>query len=392
MERMINTATPEEMRGQDTTVREMLHAAVIEARAMPDNRAAAAACRVLAGALQEVGEPAAAEPLARRALAINRAALGESSAETIESGLLAARIGAERGRTDEAVREVRAWRDLALRRFGPDHAVSLRSAMALEYALNPDDPAQLAEAETLLNDTVQRMTALHGPDGRATLSAMSDLCALYLNSQRVGAALPLAREVYQRRLRLLGEDHPETLVAMGNLTAALANTNALDQALELNARNIELAVRVLGIDHPSTQYARSNRIQMLWRLNRLKEAEGEARAVWEARTRRLGPDTRLAMTARGLYISVILAQARFDEVEPMIREFIARNDALFGPHDPDTLQAVTLLWDWAEGKDDRATMDAAAARLKGTRFDPAVAVQQPPIGSKKKDKPGSTPP
>jgi hypothetical protein len=142
-----------------------------------------------------------------------------------------------------------------------------------------------------------------------------------------------------------------------------------------------LAVKVLGPDHPSTQFARSNRVQFLARQHRFKEAAAEAKSVWEARVRRLGPDTRLAMTAQGLYIQCVLWQANFAESEPLIRAYIARNEELFGPKDDDTLQAVTLLWDWAEGKGDKVTMDAVARRLKGTRFDPANAVQQPPVGT-----------
>lgn len=381
MERMIISTSPAETRGQDVTVREMLRASVIEVRSMPDNRAAATACRLLAEAMQEIGEPAGAEPLARRALSINRELLGDEDPETIEAAVLAAHIAAQRGKQADALKEARAWREVAVRRFGPDSRIALRTAMVLEYSLSNDDPTQLKEGEQLLKDTISRMQRVFGPTDRATISAISDLCALYLNSHRAEMALPLAEEAYAARSKLLGDDHPETIVAMGNLTAALADLGMLDRALELNAENVELAIRVLGPDHPSTQFARSNRAQLLLRQRRFVEAEKEARAVWDARSRRLGPDTRLAMSSQGLTIACVMAQGRFDEAEKLIRAYIARNEVLFGAGDDDTLQAVTLLYDWAEGKGDKAQMDAAARRLKGTRFDPAETVQAPPVGS-----------
>lgn len=389
MQRMIYASSPEETRGQDVTVREMLSAAVIEARSMPDDRAAAAACRLLAESLQDIGEPAQAEPLARRALAIHRATHGEKHPDTIQSGLQVAHISSQRGQRS-ALNEARAWRDMAVAEQGPDSSLALKAAMTLEYCLDPNIPEQAAESEAILNDTVQRMTRLHGRHGRTTLSALSDLAALYLNLQRPADALPLAQEVFDARAALLGEDHPETIVSMGNLTAAVANVGQNDRALELNARTIELAERVLGADHPSTQYARSIRAQLFLRQARFKDAETQARAVLDARTRRLGPDTRLAMQARGLYITCVMAQGRLDEAEKMIREYITRNETLFGVNDDDTLLSVTLLYDLAEAKGDKATLDAVTQRLKGSRYDPAKAVQQPPAGTVP-DKSGTPP-
>ncbi|MFT3685334.1 MAG: serine/threonine-protein kinase [Phycisphaerales bacterium] len=382
MQRMIDAGSPDETRGQDVTVREMLKAAVIEVRSMPDDRATATACRLLAEAVQEVGEPVTAEPLARRALAINRVVRGEDDGETIESGLLAAHIAAQRGQPD-ALKEAREWRDRVVGLMGPDARLSLRAAMVLEYCLDPNVSEQARESEALLNDTIERMTRVHGRHDRVTLSALSDLAALYLNLQRGAEALPLTQEVYEARKDILGEDHPETIVSLGNLTAALANMGQFDRALELNARNVALAEKVFGPDHPSTQYARSNLAQLLLRQSRFKEAEAQARAVWEARSRRLGPNTRLALQAQGLMIACVMSQGkeRFDEAEQMVRAFIARNEELFGPKDDDTLQAVTLLYDLAEGKGDKATMAAVTERLKGTRFDPTNAVQQPAVGT-----------
>lgn len=382
MERMINAATPAETRGQDITLKEMLRAAAVEVRSMPDDRATATACLLLAEALQEAGDPAAGEPLARRSLSINRSVLGDDAAETVESGLLVAHIAAERGQPD-ALKTAREWRERAVARFGPDARLSLKAAMALEYCLDLNVPAQAVESEALLKDTVDRMTRVHGRHDRVTLSALSDLGAFYLNTQHGGDALPIVQEVYDARKAVLGEDHPETIVAMGNLTAALANAGQMDRALELNARNVELADRVFGADHPSTQFARSNRAQLLLRQSRFKEAEAEARNVWEARKRRLGPDTRLTMQAQGLMIASILSQGkeRFDEAEKLVDAYVARNEELFGPRDDDTLQACTLLYDLAEGKGDKETMDAVSRRLKGTRFDPANTVQQPPVGT-----------
>ncbi len=381
MGRMIASSSPRETRGQDVTVREMLRASVREVRSMPDDRATATACRLLAEALQEVGEPVEAEPLARRALSIDRELLGENDRETIEAGVLSAHIATQRGRQTEAIAQARAWREIALSRYGPDDRLTLRTAMVLEYALGADNPDEVAEAEALLRDTIDRMRRTMPASDRSVFAAMNDLCALLLTSHRPAEALPLAEEVYSARVAALGEDHPDTIMSMGNLTAALSSVGKFDRALELNARNIELALKVLGPDHPSTQYARTNRAQLLLRTGRFKEAEGVAKEVWEARKRRLGPDTRLTMDSRGVYIASILAQARFNEADPLIREYIARNEELFGPKDDDTLKAITLLYDLAEGKGDKEELAAVTKRLKGTRFDPETATQLPPVGS-----------
>jgi serine/threonine protein kinase len=383
--RMIAASTPNEARGQDVTVREMLRAATREVRSMPDDRATATACRLLADALQEVGELADAEPLARRALAIDREQLGEDARETIEAGILTSHIAMQRGRQTEALTDARSWRERCVSKYGLDDRLSFRTAMAVEYALGCTDPAETGEAEALLRDTIERIHRVLPLSDRNLYAADSDLCALLLNTGRPAEALPIAEEVYKKRSEILGEDHPETLIAMSNLTGALADMGDMKRALELNARNVELSIKVLGPDHPGTQYARQNWAQLLLRQGRCKEAEPIAKATWEARARRLGADTRPTMDSQGLYISCVLNQAKFDEAEPMIRAFIARNEELFGPRDDDTLKAVTLLYDLAEGRGDKKELEAVTTRLKGTKFDPAKMQQLPAIGSQPKE-------
>ncbi|MDP1660817.1 MAG: serine/threonine-protein kinase [Phycisphaerales bacterium] len=377
MQRMVSAGTPAETRGQDVTVREMLRSAARDIKNAPEDRATAAACRMLAEALRESGSPAEGEPLARRALAIERRLSGEESRTAIDAAVEVAHLASMLGKEAEARNEARRLYALCQRVYGPDDQLTLRSAMTLQFTLGENGPAEREEGERLVRDVVARLSRQVPPNDRRLLVVKNDLTALLLNQGRGADALPLAQEVHDLRVESLGVDHPDTIVSMSNLTAALSLNGRRDDALAVNTRAVGVAQSVLGPDHPSTLFVKFNRAQLLAQTGKLEEAEAEAKAVWEGRIKRLGPDTRLTLTSQGLYAALLLEQKRLDEAEPLITSLVQRSERSLGSADEDTHQTIALLWDLADARKDKAGMDAAAARLKGTRYDPAK-LQQPP--------------
>ena len=249
--------------------------------------------------LQEKAEFGLAEPLMRRALAINEASYG----------------------TDH-----------------PRTAVALNNLAQLLEATN-----RLAEAEPLIRRAIAINEASFGPDHPQTAVALNNLAQLLQATNRLAEAEPLIRRAIAINEASFGPDHPQTAVALNNLAQLLQATNRLAEAEPLIRRAIAINEASFGPDHPQTAVALNNLAQLLQATNRLAEAEPLIRRALAIDERAFGADHPNVARDLTTLAELLRDTKRLAEAEPLIRRAIAINEASFGTEHPQTAVALSNL-------------------------------------------------
>ena len=169
--------------------------------------------------LTEAGDYAGAEPLLRRALAIDEKALG-----------------ADR----------------------PDVAASLNNLAALLYP-----KGDYAGAEPLLRRALAISEKALGPDHPHVALALNNLGALLAAKGDYAGAEPLYRRALTIDEKALGPDHPNVANILDNLAGLLYAKGDYAAAEPLLRRALAIDERALGPDHPSTQQVKSHLDELL---------------------------------------------------------------------------------------------------------------------------------
>lgn len=164
--------------------------------------------------------------------------------------------GIEHARRDFAAAEPFARRGLALRRvLGDDEAIAADS-VALAAIL--DGQQKFDEAEALYREA---LVVLEGsPDRNAAeiAVALNNLGAQYVARGRTSEALTLLTRSRRLKCIYLGEDHPDVAVTLNNLAEARRRAGEFAEAQPLYRRAIEIFEDSLGAEHPKTAACRRN--------------------------------------------------------------------------------------------------------------------------------------
>jgi tetratricopeptide (TPR) repeat protein len=246
----------------------------------------------LAGLFQAKAAHIRAEPLFRRALAINEASLGADH-PTVATGLnnLAGLLQAT-NRLTEAEPLYRRALAIDEASLGPDHpegATDLNNLAGLLQATN-----RLAEAEPLYRRALAIDEASLGADHPAVATDLNNLALLLQDTNRLAEAEPLFRRALAIGEASLGANHPTVATRLNNLALLLQATNRLTEAEPLYRRALAIDEASLGADHPDVARDLNNLALLLRATNRLAEAEPlyrRALAIDEASLGADHPDT-----------------------------------------------------------------------------------------------------
>jgi tetratricopeptide (TPR) repeat protein len=237
--------------GDTVTVRRLLdlQAAGLD-RAYADNPALKAEMmEVLADGYDRLGLYQAAEPLARGALALRRAAPGND--EALAASLnLHGWIQHELGRFAEAEPFLREA--IAIRRAGgPLTRVDLsRSLNDLGVVLQAQQ--RYPEADSVLSEALAIRRAEFGDEHRSVGITANNLAAGYYFEKRLDEAVATQEVALHALQRAVGPDHQRTIVARSNL-AAFRSARGDWRAAAAEYRNLlDQQTRLQGRDHPVT--------------------------------------------------------------------------------------------------------------------------------------------
>ncbi|MEL6567843.1 MAG: tetratricopeptide repeat protein, partial [Pseudomonadota bacterium] len=179
----------------------------------------------LAALLQATNRLTEAEPLMRRALAIDEASYGPDHPE-VATDLNNLAILREEGFGDyeESERLKRRALEIDVASYGESHprvAINLNNLAQLLQ-----DTIRLTEAEPLMRRALAIDEASYGPDHPNVAIRLNNLAMLLRDTSRLGEAEPLMRQALEIFQASLPEGHPNIDVVAGNLAALEAEIAA----------------------------------------------------------------------------------------------------------------------------------------------------------------------
>ena len=199
------------------------------------------------------------------------------------------------------------------------------------------------EAERLLRRAVIIEEKM-GTSARLDLAfTLNSLGALYCNIREPARAMPLLRRGLEIREQILGSNHPLITSSLDNLADAFIQQRRLNQAETLYRRS--LSILEAQSDPSLLAMTRCKLADLYFRkLRNLQQAEKlYLQALVEWKRTREHDHPQIGLTLTGL-AEVYLAQSRYAEAEPPLREALEIQEKALGPAHP---QVAKVLLDYA---------------------------------------------
>ncbi len=205
--------------------------------------------------------------------------------------------------------------------FGPDHPNVANACAHLGRLLH--DTNRLGEAEQLLRRALAITEATLGKDDPNVASDLNNLALLLQATNRLGEAEPLMRRALAIAEASFGNDHPKVAVHLVSIGILMGATNRLSEAEPLVRRALAIDEATFGKEHPEVATDLNNLAALLRATNRFGEAEALMRravSIWEAS---FGKDHPNVATALNNLAMLLNDTDRLGELEPLMRRALA---------------------------------------------------------------------
>ncbi len=245
--------------------------AIDEASYGPDHPTVATDLNNLAQLLKATNRLAEAEPLMRRALAIDEASCGPDHPDVATPLNNLAQLLQATNRLAEAEPMYRRALAIDEASYGPDHPDVARDLNNLALLLRATN--RLAEAEPLMRRALAIDEASYGPDHPTVATPLNNLALLLKATNRLAEAEPLMRRALAIDEASYGPRHPNVAIRLNSLAMLLKATNRLAKAEPMYRRALAIDEASYGHDHHDVARDLNNLAQLLQATNRLAEAE-----------------------------------------------------------------------------------------------------------------------
>jgi len=261
-----------------------------------------------------------AEPLLRRALAIDEDAYGPDHLNVAMHLNNLCLLLKDTNRPGEA--ETLMRRSLAIheRTYSSDHPQVATSLNNLASLLQ--DTNQLGKAEPLIQRALAIDEKFYGPNHPNVAIDLNNLGYLLLDTNRPGEAEPLLRRALTIDEDAYGPDHPNVAIRLNNLGHLLKNTNRPGEAEALYHRAVAINEKCHSSDHPDVAICLSNLALLQQATGRLGEAELLMRRVVKIFEQAYGSDhPKVAVSLANLAL-LLEATNRLGEAELLMRRHL----------------------------------------------------------------------
>jgi tetratricopeptide (TPR) repeat protein len=273
-----------------------------------------------------------AEPLYRRALAIDEASYGNDHPEVAGALNNLALLLQDTNRLAEAEPLMRRALAIDEVSYGNDHPDVARILNNLALLLQ--DTNRLAEAEPLMRRALAIDEASYGNDHPNVAIVLSSLAMLLQDTNRLAEAEPLMRRGLAIEESSNGKDHPNVAIQLNNLAQLLKATNRLAEAEPLMRRALAIDEASYGNDHPKVARDLNNLAMLLQATNRLSEAEPLMRRALAIDKASYGNDHPNVAIRLNNLAGLLQATNRLAEAEPLMRRALAIDEASYGNDHP----------------------------------------------------------
>ena len=249
---------------------EQVRSALAEATALANSELASLASNNLAMLLRDTNRVEEAEPLLRRALEIDEAALGgQHPTVAIRLNNLAILLR-DTNRIEEAEPLLRQALEIDKAALGDQHPTVAMYLSNLGMLLR--DTNRVEEAEPLLRRALEIDEATYGDEHPNVAIDLNNLAMLLSDTNRSEEAEPLLRRALEIDEAALGGQHPAVAIDLNNLAMLLGDTNRREEAEPLLRRALEIDEAALGDLHPKVAKYLNNLGMLLVDTNRIEEA------------------------------------------------------------------------------------------------------------------------
>jgi tetratricopeptide (TPR) repeat protein len=360
---LLAQASPESAPEPDLKLRSVLDLASekVEGRFTNQPLVEAGIRMTLAETYHSLGEYAAMERHARRALELYRARLGETNALTLGAMSTLGDAYQHNGQATDAILLLERALELHQHALGHEHPDTLinMNNLALAY----QEAGRLAEAVRLSEETLKLRKARLGSEHDDTLTSVNNLACAYLAAERFNEAAPLLEETVKLRKSRFGPDNPGTLISMVNLTFAYHGAGRLNEALGLGEEALKLCKAKLGPEHPYTLTIMNNLATAYQDAGRLNEALPLFEESLKLGKAKLGPEHPQTLSGMNNLARAYWKAGRLNEALPLFEESLNLRKAKLGPEHPDTLFSMNNL---AVAYRDAGRLNEALALLQET--------------------------
>ena len=208
-----------------------------------------------------------ADPLYRRALAIDEASYGENHPEVAINLNNLANLLEDTNRLVEAeplYRRALAIDEVSYGENHPTVAIDLNNLACLLEATN-----RSAEAEPMYRRALAIGEASYGENHPTVAIRLNNLAYLLEATNRLAEAEPMYRRALAITEASYGKYHPTVAIRLNNLAGLLEATNRLAEAEPFSRRHLEIFVKFTvlhGHEHPHLKAATSNYIGLLVKM------------------------------------------------------------------------------------------------------------------------------
>jgi len=284
---------------------------------------------------------AEAEPMYRRALAIDEKSFGKDHPNVAIRLNNLAQLFQDTDRLAEAEPLMRRALAIDEKSFGKDHptvAIRLNNLAELLRATN-----RLKEAEPMYRRALAIDEKSFGEDHPTVAIHLNNLALLLQGTDRLAGAEPLMRRALAIDEKSFGKEHPNVARDLNNLAGLLGATNRLKEAEPMYRRALAIDEKSFGKEHPNVARDLNNLALLLQATNRLKEAEPMYRRVVQIFEKSLGSDHPNVATALNNLAQLLQDTDRLAEAEPLMRRALAIDEKSFGKDHPNVARDVNNL-------------------------------------------------
>ena len=295
---------------------------------------------LLATALEGRGHNQEAEQLYRKVLADQQRVMGNDHPDPLATRYGLARVvGHDRyGNAERLYQELLADQQRIL---GEDHPRTLVTRHALARAIGR--AGRFRESEQMYRQVLADMRQVLGEDHPDTLATRQSLAWTIRWCGRYAEAEQQHRQVLADQQRVLGDDHPHVLGSRHDLASSIAKQDRNGEAEQQFRQVLADQQRIMGDGHPVTFFTRANLANAVAAQGRHQESEQMYRQLMSDQQQSIGDEHPTALETRHGLAYVASLQGRYSEAEQLYRQVLIGRQRVFGQNHPLALTTCHML-------------------------------------------------